>query len=574
MADEFRVNTYTENWQSSPDVTRLADGGFIIAWDSLTDFVDDTGDTTSIYGIVTQRYDMYGARVGGEHDVLFANNGDSREAKITALKGGGYVVAYSFSEGGLLRPDVVNIRVFNDDGTPRSGSNLVNTRPFPNDPDVFQANQGTVVALANGGFMTFFRVDGTAINSTINFDDVWGRRFDKNGDPVGNDFRLNTKLTTFDQSGPHTTTLSNGNILVVWGSEASFPRPGKQDSNEIRGSIFSSTGKLIQSDFSLGEAFGTVTYGINRGEYNVAAIKGAGFVVTVFDVTAGSNGQKTTYDFDFRFFDSAGRQQGPDRLAFSTSEGVVDKPVITQLDTGQLLLVWQQPSKNFGTYFDDVRGKLFDATGKALTADFQIAQNRFGDQEKPTVSALKGGGFVVTWQSEDIDPDRAGIAARTFGRGTVDDDRLRVDESGTMAGLGGNDTLFGNGGRNSLDGGVGMDTLIGGRGADTLMGGSGKDQFVFLKLADSGVLATTRDVIRDFHKGDKIDLSALDANTLRGGNQHFVLDHGGSFSAGEIHVTKIGSGLLLTLNVDADAAPEASIMVYGRASLSSGDFIF
>jgi hypothetical protein len=44
---------------------------------------------------------------------------------------------------------------------------------------------------------------------------------------------------------------------------------------------------------------------------------------------------------------------------------------------------------------------------------------------------------------------------------------------------------------------------------------------VFKAFSDSGKVATTRDVIADFTHGDRIDLSAMDANSHSSGNQRF-----------------------------------------------------
>ena len=46
-----------------------------------------------------------------------------------------------------------------------------------------------------------------------------------------------------------------------------------------------------------------------------------------------------------------------------------------------------------------------------------------------------------------------------------------------------------------------------------LSGGLGNDRFVFRKISDSGMTSTTRDVVSDFRRGDKIDLFRIDADT-------------------------------------------------------------
>ena len=80
-----------------------------------------------------------------------------------------------------------------------------------------------------------------------------------------------------------------------------------------------------------------------------------------------------------------------------------------------------------------------------------------------------------------------------------------------LRGGGGNDKLIGGTGNDSLDGGAGNDVLEGGAGDDRLYGGEGVDKLtggagadVFVFDGDFGA-----DVITDFSKGDRIDLSAF-----------------------------------------------------------------
>jgi len=89
-----------------------------------------------------------------------------------------------------------------------------------------------------------------------------------------------------------------------------------------------------------------------------------------------------------------------------------------------------------------------------------------------------------------------------------------------IAGLAGNDTL---------KGGAGNDVLTGGLGKDTQTGGLGADTFDFNLKTESKIGASHRDQIIDFNhlQHDKIDLSGIDANTHKGGNQafHFIGAH-------------------------------------------------
>ncbi len=134
------------------------------------------------------------------------------------------------------------------------------------------------------------------------------------------------------------------------------------------------------------------------------------------------------------------------------------------------------------------------------------------------------------------------------------------------------DTLKGMGGDDTLNGRSGDDLLIGGAGKDDLTGGLGADTFYFAKLSDSGVRGSTRDIIRDFSDSDIIDLSKIDANTERNGNNKFTWIDGDSFSghAGELRYSKSG---VLSGDVDGDRRADFSIEIGNDHDLNRDHFI-
>ncbi len=90
-------------------------------------------------------------------------------------------------------------------------------------------------------------------------------------------------------------------------------------------------------------------------------------------------------------------------------------------------------------------------------------------------------------------------------------------------GLAGNDIINGLEGADIMKGGSGGDLLKGGKGKDNLTGGLGAETFKFNTVAETGMTGNSRDIIVDFKhsQGDKIDLSAIDANTALTGNNAF-----------------------------------------------------
>ncbi len=145
-----------------------------------------------------------------------------------------------------------------------------------------------------------------------------------------------------------------------------------------------------------------------------------------------------------------------------------------------------------------------------------------------------------------------------------------------LFGAAGNDLLSGAAGNDHLSGDAGNDTLVGGTGVDVLRGGLGADIFRFNATAESGALGTPRDRILDFSKAqlDRIDLSAIDANPLLGGDQAFVLATPGISRVGELRIQVIGGDTFVFGSTDAvSATAEISIRLSGVVALTAADFI-
>ena len=119
-----------------------------------------------------------------------------------------------------------------------------------------------------------------------------------------------------------------------------------------------------------------------------------------------------------------------------------------------------------------------------------------------------------------------------------------------------------------LIGGTGIDRLTGGRGTDLLTGGTNSDRFIFNAINESGVKGGKwTDKITDFGRGDKITLTAIDANELVARNQRFRIDADDSFSTGEIRQVQREGYLRLEFNVDGDDAADMAIHLTGRTTL-------
>ncbi|MBP7705287.1 MAG: M10 family metallopeptidase C-terminal domain-containing protein [Caulobacter sp.] len=154
-----------------------------------------------------------------------------------------------------------------------------------------------------------------------------------------------------------------------------------------------------------------------------------------------------------------------------------------------------------------------------------------------------------------------GTSAAETINGTADADHIQ--------GLDGVDRLFGLGGDDWLQGGAGNDVIVGGAGADLLEGGAGSDTFRYDSAADFNV-GGALDRILDFGTGDRINLSAIDANTGVAGDQAFTVVGGFTSVAGQL-MTSYDAGedeTLVQMDVNGDGVADYALIVEGNATLA------
>ncbi len=140
--------------------------------------------------------------------------------------------------------------------------------------------------------------------------------------------------------------------------------------------------------------------------------------------------------------------------------------------------------------------------------------------------------------------------------------------------------LAGRGGDDSIIGGHGDDTLIGNAGRDTFMDDSGANVYVYSLQSDSyGGEVQYGDAIYFFGDHQKIDLSAVDADTSTTGHQKFSYIGNAAFKdgvAGQIRYYQIAGerqDLVIEIDTDLDSDAEMSILLVDCGELRAESFI-
>ena len=122
MITDTLINTYMTNYQGGPSTAALTDGGFVVCWQSY----NQNGD--GFFDVYAQRYDASGVARGDEFRInTKANHTDNqRIPSIAALADGGFVVSWeSYNQDGDGLG--VYARHYAANGEAQGGEFLINT---------------------------------------------------------------------------------------------------------------------------------------------------------------------------------------------------------------------------------------------------------------------------------------------------------------------------------------------------------------------------------------------------------------------------------------------------------------
>jgi Ca2+-binding RTX toxin-like protein len=522
LGAEFRVNSYTTNYQTNPSVAALADGGWVVAWDS-------DGQDGSGFGVYYRRYAADGTP-GSELQVNVYTTSAQETPAVTGLIDGGWLVTWeSTGQDGSVYG--VYGRRYAADGTPG---------------DEFRLNEYTnnqqyglsVTALADGGWLATWQSNGQDGSGF----GVYARRYASDG-AAGAEFKVN-QTTSDAQIQPSVTELAGGGFVVTWASMSrvyDYAVYGNYYSYNIYGRLFSASSEPVTGDFLISENKRDPRF--TQQEPSVTALTDGGWVVVwQSDQTDGSG-----YGIDGRRYDASGNA-GQKFSVNSYTAGNQQHPSVSALSDGGWVVTWES---NGGNGYDKDAGiyyQRFSEAGVAVSTVYRVSSDAGsgvlysldklytlldGDVDvtslySPSGSGLIGNGLsnvltsnLVTNFADSLDGG-AGNDTLTGGGG---DDSYWVDEPLDVVVEGpdsGQDTVFssatsytlgenvevlsllgeqdiagsgngldnlleGNSGNNALSGLDGNDTIDGGAGSDSLYGGAG-DDFYFVEDPDDVIV--------------------------------------------------------------------------------------
>jgi uncharacterized delta-60 repeat protein len=245
IGNEFRVNTFTSDYQNAASVAMDDVGNFVVTWTSAH---QDAGG----FGIYAQRYAADGTPLGAEFQVNTLIS-PSIIPSVAMDAAGNFVVAWTGVD--QFGQDRVYARRYAANGSPLGNQFHVWTSAF-NDA------RSPSVAMDNAGnFVITWSISGQ--------DDVYGQRYAANGNPVNREFRVNT-FVNGRQDYSSVAMDPAGSFIVTWSSNG-------QDGSGwgVYGQRYAANGTPLGGEFPIN------TFTASDQLYSSIAMQDAGhFVVT------------------------------------------------------------------------------------------------------------------------------------------------------------------------------------------------------------------------------------------------------------------------------------------------------
>jgi len=258
------------------------------------------------------------------------------------------------------------------------------------------------VALLPGGGAAFVWQGGLQ-----SFQHIYARFLSASNLWITGDVEVNT--ATNYQANPAIAALTNGNVVVTWGSFGQDYPDGHQG---VYAQVLSPTGQKVGGEFLVNQF---TPY--NQRTPAVAAFPNGNFIITwvsemerasvSVDGSGNAGAGFNTVDIYGRVFNSAGVAQGNEFL-INTSSNICANPSVAVASDNSCIVVWSQKDLVNLNNSWDIWARPFSSAGIGATTAQNVNSQLYGDQFGPKITSL-GTDYLVVWTSLGQDGSREGV---------------------------------------------------------------------------------------------------------------------------------------------------------------------
>ncbi len=445
---EFRVDVPAAGVEGDDSSIAIdAAGNVVIVWESTTAGVSE---------ILARRYSVDGSEVGGVFNISgsgFAEFEQSANAFVAMNDSGQFVVVWDTHDGSANDESAIYAKTFHADGTAHSTTQQIQGQAN------YQFIQASTDIDSSGNFVVSFTANDLGGGADLQVR-AESRLFDASPVASYSDF---VEETDGDQYASSVALLDNGNVRISWEGEG-IDQTGQADLQEVYGATVDfATGNILASQASLDVSSIPQRF-VNRFHASVTTVNDHSFASAYLNQVIGDDvlfyqglpasnnnasptGQDQTLTLpedgtqsisvsDFGFSDSDGGtftqlqisripQHGSlflDGVEVTTGQVILP----SEIASGELLYVADENysgqdtllffvhdgidyADSFSTLTLDVQPEVdgllssFGTSYTSTSGGIPVNASIEGEQNRPKITALDDGGYVIVWESVDTD---------------------------------------------------------------------------------------------------------------------------------------------------------------------------
>jgi len=361
VGSQFQVNSYTTSYQWTPSVASIAQGDFVVVWESLGSYGTDPD-----YSIQGQRHGADGMALGSQFQVNSYTTSYQWTPSVAADTQGNFVVVWaSYRSSGTDLGYSIQAQRHGADGMALGGQFQVNsyTTDFQYAP--------AVSADAQGNFVVVWESYGSSGTDTGY--SIQAQRHKADGTQLGGQFQVNT-YTTSHQQTPSVAADAQGNFVVVWVSDGSSGTDTSYTS--IQAQIYNSSGAPVGSQFQVN------SYATSYQLRPAAAADAQGNFVVVW-ASDGSSGTDSGYSIQAQVLNASGGRVGSQFQVNSYTMSSQDAPSVAADTQGNFVVTWQS-DRSSGTDTDgtSIQAQRY-STGVIFADGFESGDTTTWSSEAP-----------------------------------------------------------------------------------------------------------------------------------------------------------------------------------------------
>jgi Ca2+-binding RTX toxin-like protein len=248
--------------------------------------------------------------------------------------------------------------------------------------------QPSIVQLANGNILITWTTDDASGLGAPAGTEVFAQLYDPLGVAIGTEFRINQASTLDNERNSDVVALPGGGFIVIY-HDADITGLG---GSNIRLEEFDAAGFGVSSSsvvISDSGMSGLPNYANPRG-----AASSDTSVLIVYDKVDGAN--SGVYG---KIYNPSTDTYGTEILILLPSGGVAENADATALTNGNYVIVSSVDAAD-----DYIRFRILDSAGVSVFGAANVAgtDNNTERDFEPSVTALTGGGFVITYSNTDV----------------------------------------------------------------------------------------------------------------------------------------------------------------------------